>query len=346
VGQTAEEVNGGTKNTKITEEHEERKSATANARKDCDTEIPCWSFRRGKHREADNTKRTQPRRLFAGTTGTTTKEPSTREAGEALARAVRSTPTHEAEKRAAFRSFQRSFRCTVADPVTLSSGRDVRASPKENHRSMRLFALCTCAALLIVATERPAPAQDHPFGASIAYPGAIGVIWQPATRLALRPDFRFTYSSTSPEATTGDVAIDNHDWTFGTGISALLYVHADGPFRVYVSPRYAYKHETSEITTSIPLASLLPSVPSFPISLPPGIPSTLTSSVNAHSHDHSVAGLIGGEYRVGERFGIFGELGLEFAHATSTSQPIFDAPLRGSSWSVGTTSAVGVNLYF
>jgi hypothetical protein len=214
---------------------------------------------------------------------------------------------------------------------------------------MRVLALCTCTALLTVAMARPAQAQtpDHPFGASVAFPGAIGVIWQPAKRLALRPDFRFTYSSTSPEETPGIANTDNHAWTFGTGISALLYIRADAPFRVYVSPRYAYKHGTSEITTTIPLLSLLPSLPSFPISLPPGIAPAFTSSVDSRTNEHSVAGLVGGEYRVGERFGIFGELGLAYAHVSSkTSQQILDATLDSSSWNVGTTSAVGVNLYF
>ena len=59
-------------------------------------------------------------------------------------------------------------------------------------RSLALFSLA-----LVVLSARPSNAQDAGHvGLTIAFPAAVGVIWQATDRLAIRPDFQFSQSST------------------------------------------------------------------------------------------------------------------------------------------------------
>jgi hypothetical protein len=203
---------------------------------------------------------------------------------------------------------------------------------------MRSFARYACLSLIGIALARPAHAQTRPFGVSVAYPGAIGAIWQPSARLAFRPDFAFSYSHSDE----GEIDAGGSGWTFGTHISGLIYLRSQTPFRIYVVPRYGYRRTTSEISTTF-------TIPSLPISIPGlTLPST-TTTLRTKRIEHAGAGLVGGEYHVGDHFGIFGEFGMEYVHGTSSSSQQLlgvTSSSSASAWNVGTTTSVGVNVYF
>src|SRR5206468_5297785 len=76
-------------------------------------------------------------------------------------------------------------------------------------------------------------------GLTMGYPGAVGMIWHVAERVALRPEFSFA-SSAADTATSGTDAT-----SFGVGVSGLFYVRTWDNLRAYVSPRFVYGRGTT-----------------------------------------------------------------------------------------------------
>jgi hypothetical protein len=186
-----------------------------------------------------------------------------------------------------------------------------------------------------------ASAQDQPkIGLTMGYPSAIGVLWQVADRVALRPELTATKSSS--ESASADSIVGSsgstptNNWQLGVGVSALFYVSRSDALRTYVTPRFAY----AKTSTSTNLAS------------------TSTSSA-LDGRSYTTAGSFGGQYALGRHFGVFGELGVSYTSATtetSTIQTITTAPgivppvltvrTENHTHTFGTRSGVGVILFF
>ena len=188
---------------------------------------------------------------------------------------------------------------------------------------MRLSTLLACSCLSIFVSVTPASAQEPAFGVTIGYPGSVGVVWQPSARVALRPSLTFRNSGSDPANDVGDFESSS----LSTTISALFYVRPAGPLRVYLTPRYSFGRTSSTTTIEVPQ-----------IQLPFGTFTTTTITTKRRTSEHGLAGLIGVEYRMGERFGVFGEVGLLYTRASLSSET--------DNWAVGSTSGVGVTLYF
>jgi outer membrane protein W len=166
--------------------------------------------------------------------------------------------------------------------------------------------------LLLAVFPASSSAQDSAtVGLVMATPASVSVIWHVSDAIALRPEIGFTTSSTSAKG-PGAAGAKTDASTVSPGFSVLFYLHRWDALRTYVSPRYVYSRAHAESTSQ-------------------GGSSESTAS------SHTVAGSIGAEYALHRHFGVFGELGISYAHA--------DAPTTSSdSWTHRT--AVGAILYF
>ena len=202
--------------------------------------------------------------------------------------------------------------------------------------------------LTVLAVPSAVHAQDTPkVGVTMGYPSAVGILWHVADSVALRPEVTLTRSSgesngndLSPTVTTdGTTAV-------GVSIGALFYLGRKDAFRPYISPKFSYsRSSTSSAVNSNTILG----------------PSTSESTLSAYAGAASV----GGQYALGRRFGVFGEVGLAYTRTntalTSTftttgfvlingalTQTVRQQTLQSSARSnlLGTRTAVGVIVYF
>ena len=174
------------------------------------------------------------------------------------------------------------------------------------------------AVLLLGCGLGTANAQDDPrVGVTMGYPTAVGVLWHVTERIAIRPEIDFARSVATTETTSTTILPPNERdeaTTVRPGISALIYVTRREGLRTYVTPRFSYI-------------------------------STDSSSSEIESSNYLVSGSIGAQHRLGDRFAIFGELGVEYARSTTRlSSTFLSIETRRST--VGTRSGAGVVLYF
>jgi hypothetical protein len=166
------------------------------------------------------------------------------------------------------------------------------------------LSIVLCAAALAAAAGE-ARAQETPrVGVTMGYPSAVGVIWQVADRVALRPDF--TWAKVSTDSSSSDPVLlgpngsaSSDTWQTGFGLSALFFLSRTEAFRTYVSPRFSYTQSSvSQNVGGSPLAS----------------GSDLWSYVTS--------GSFGAQYTVARHFGIFGEVGLSYSSATTRTSTV------------------------
>ena len=182
-------------------------------------------------------------------------------------------------------------------------------------RSLTIFAVFLCSSLCV----RTASAQDtRSFGVTMGYPASIGVLWHVTEGVALRPEFSFDFFSSEIENSSplgGDSSQDGH--TVSVGLSALFYVARWDMTRAYLVPRYAYSRTKSSLEG----------------------PFTLLRDSTGNVHDVSVS--FGAQQTLGDRFAIYGELGLEYQRVTTE---VTTSELRSRTFAA--RSGVGVVVYF
>jgi hypothetical protein len=206
--------------------------------------------------------------------------------------------------------------------------------------SMRTVVLWLVPVLTLMAS--PAPAQDQgQVGVTMAYPASVGIVWQVADRVAVRPEFSFNQSTTDITSIV-TLTVGNQTQTiqsqsstaatsFGTGVSGLFRVWKRDALSAYLAPRYTYTHGST--------------TPSGAFASPPT--ETTTTS-------HGMSGSVGAQYAMARRFSVFGEVGL--AYTTGVSQAPQPESLAGvasatgrseaRNRSFGIRSGVGVVWYF
>jgi hypothetical protein len=171
--------------------------------------------------------------------------------------------------------------------------------------------------LLLCISSATASAQDKgDTGLAISIPTAVGVIWHPSDRVAVRPDFTFGLTESDGEGSIPDIS--SRSFTFGIG--ALLYTHRWDELRTYVSPRFTYSHSVSDIDNSLD-----------------GTDSTLAA--------WGLSGSLGAQYSLGERFSVFAEVGLLYSSQRSESSS-FGGVTDRTTWTFGTRTTAGGILYF
>ena len=176
-----------------------------------------------------------------------------------------------------------------------------------------------CAAVLttILCTATSSFAQERRTGLVVSTGSAVGLVLPISERLAIRPEMSFSVaevesdrgSETETSAVTG-------------AVSVLITLRRWDDLRTYVSPRLSFIRTTgTSVVTSGPTSN--------------SFETTNTGS--------GIAGSFGADYRLGERFAIFGETGLTFSRQTSDSD--FSAD-DSTSRSFGTRTAVGIVFFF
>jgi hypothetical protein len=181
-----------------------------------------------------------------------------------------------------------------------------------------------------VLAAHPVAAQDPPrVGLVMAFPAAIGVVWNVSDRVTVRPEAMFVRSSSestftlSTLGTTTASLVTTDSWQVGAGASALFYLGKPDALRTYVTPRFAYTRSNSSSPT-IPGISLADTVAS----------------------NYLVSGSFGAQFAVGRRFGVFGETGLAYTRSRASAPGSSIARPDTTSTSVGLRGGAGVVLYF
>jgi hypothetical protein len=162
-----------------------------------------------------------------------------------------------------------------------------------------------------------ADAQDKGrIGVTTGYPGAIGVQWHVADRIAVRPDITFSKADSS---SNGIVDATTDFWSLGTGVSVLFFSTVTDNLRTYVAPRFSFArtHGSGDVS-------------------------------NSTTDSYSIAGMFGAHYLLGQRFAVFGELGFGYTRQTGSATTTIVNEVRTTNHgnSVATRTGIGVILYF
>ena len=152
-------------------------------------------------------------------------------------------------------------------------------------------------------------------GVTMAFPASVGVIWHASEKIAVRPDFSFSHSST--DTSIGETNSDS----VNLGVSVLFYTKKWDDAAMYVAPRFLWAHGSGESRADN---------------------SDFGSESTADAYTYS--GSIGGQGWFGSRFSVFGEVGLSYTTATSDSDSPFASEVETKSFSL--RSGVGVAIYF
>lgn len=190
--------------------------------------------------------------------------------------------------------------------------------------------------LLVLGGCTPVNAQEKGrAGVTMGYPASVGFVFHVTDGVALRPELSFDKSSYDHSSSLlGTSFSSSSDHTVvGVGLSALFYVGRWDNLRTYVSPRITYTRATSTVDTPITFAPIT----LFPISTP--ATEKITNSY------YSGAGSFGAQYSLSPKFGVFGEVGLDYRRSTTPGSSTFsETETKATNW--GTRSGVGVVFYF
>lgn len=185
-----------------------------------------------------------------------------------------------------------------------------------------LTSVLVSTALLISASVAHAQEKGQ-VGISMGFPATIGVVWHPSKRIGIRPEFSVSKSSIEQTVTIGGVGVDGSAFTYGIGVSALLYVGQWDSLRAYICPRLSYNKASSTNTPST---------------------SSITASKNSTSGP-SLVGSFGVQYSLHRKFSVFGEAGFGYTSQTSTfTAGTTRSELDNDTWS--SRAGVGVVFYF
>lgn len=160
-------------------------------------------------------------------------------------------------------------------------------------------------------------AQDKGrIGVTTGYPGAIGVQWHVAERIAVRPEFSFSKADTSSD---GLVAASTDFWSLGAGVSVPFFSSVTDNLRTYVAPRFSFArtHGHGDVTSST-------------------------------TDSYTVAGMFGAQYLLGHRFALFGELGFGYTRQTGSATTTVVTVVRTTNHgnTLASRTGIGVILYF
>lgn len=177
------------------------------------------------------------------------------------------------------------------------------------------------ASLFVLLAPALAGAQDKgQAGVTMGHPGSIGVLWHVTERVALRPDFQFSYISSEAESPGVGLTSSSHGWNIVPGISALFYLKRFDDLRTYVSPRVTFARSTSSFDSAF-------------------------SGNTATSTNKTYAGTLsfGAQYSLGQRFAVYAEAGFGASRTTGSSGQS-SARTSGHQWT--TRTGIGAVLYF
>lgn len=177
---------------------------------------------------------------------------------------------------------------------------------------MRVGARWLMFVLTFVAMPAIGSAQETGrVGITMGYPESIGVMWHVTDKVALRPEFAFSHTSSDTNLPVVDTSFSSTGVSLG--LSALFYMTERDHVRPYVAPRWTYNHSDSDTG-----------------------PRLTTNTLSA---------LVGAQYALGSHFSVFGETGVSYGHSSSKSD-VTIATVTATGNSFGTRTGAGVIFYF
>jgi len=212
--------------------------------------------------------------------------------------------------------------------------------------SIRVFLFAPIAFAMLTST---ALAQEKRLGLVMGYPPDIGVSWQLNDRLTLRGDAGFQWNESETSSLITSVAIGNVTSTttvtsksstqsVSFGVAALVTIRNEDNLRLYTGPRVAYRAtllsvETRTVRTGTAGISSLDE----------------TQQGENTGHTTQIEGLFGAQYRLGDRFAVFGESGIGYSSSTFPSVSLSrgnNVGLENHGQSFGFRTYGGVTLFF
>lgn len=175
--------------------------------------------------------------------------------------------------------------------------------------------------LLLACAAGDAVAEDgRKTGLVINSGPSVGVIWHLSDRVAIRPDASFTTSELDIESSGSTVDTTS----VNLGVSVLFTLRRWDDLSTYVSPRFSWvRTSATSLSTS----------------------GSQSNTIETTNTTIGGSGSFGVDYRLGERFSLFGETGIGFNRQTAdTDSPISlgDTTAR----SVGLRGTLGLVFYF
>ena len=169
-----------------------------------------------------------------------------------------------------------------------------------------------------------AVAQSGQFGLSIGYPTSLGVLWQPSALVGIRPEFTFDLFNAESTSVSrlGTSRFSTDTRLVGVGLSALFRVYREEDLSLYVSPRYVHRRGTTSVVQDVPANVFV------------------AGSDDREIRGHTITGSLGARYGLGARFGVFGELGVDYSRE-DTTDPATESRITRT----GIRSGVGVVVY-
>ena len=208
---------------------------------------------------------------------------------------------------------------------------------------MRPLSVLIASALLLGCASVASAQTENRWGLVMAVPTSAGLQWQANELLTLRVDGAFDRGASEQLSTSLSVVINGVPISSGTrttsfrhstlslGASGLVTVARREQLRLYVVPRAAWRrtHTTFTSTEEETVRGVTTVGPEFS-------DSTTTNGLE-------LEGLFGANYRLSDRFSVFGETGVGFTSPTSTSSSSSD---ELTSYVVGSRGYFGVVVHF
>jgi hypothetical protein len=182
-----------------------------------------------------------------------------------------------------------------------------------------------------------------------AYPGSVGIQWDATGKFALRFDGDYDRNQTTLTSGMGDPpprfpaapivissSIETTTQAGSLGASALFTLHARDQLRIYVAPRVGVEIVTLTSRTEWDVSGI-----------PPALLAALTVPANEERSTTDIMAdiraIFGASYRVGERFGVFGETGVGYTGGTASAT---SSTVEIERSSFGLRAGIGGILYF
>ena len=210
---------------------------------------------------------------------------------------------------------------------------------------------------LVLVVAWPAAAQDRKWGVLFAYPGAIGIQWDVSSKFAIRFDGDYNRNETEFITDTGSpvrlsptipgppipgltpivvsTMTETTSYNGSIGVSGVFALVTRDQLKIYLAPRAGVTMAGVSIRTEFDVSGI-----------PPALLAALTVPANEERSESNYAPEIsakfGAFYRLGDRFGVFGEAGFGYTGGISTTS--FNSEVKHHS--IGLRSGIGGILYF
>jgi hypothetical protein len=192
------------------------------------------------------------------------------------------------------------------------------------HWACSVFAVCLCASGAAADEVAAAKPEKGRIGIDAAFNGTtlVGLTWHVGERLALRPAIAFLHSSDTsglsstplPTSFTRDLSNDGSSSAYEAQLSLLYFLRKAGGLRPYLGATYYHTHSSGDSTRTETVVS--PTTPP-PTTVPE--PLALPATEKYRADTDGGRAFLGLQHGFGERFRIFGEMGLSFAKRSTTS---------------------------